>query len=85
MNRTRLSVVLFSERVDQSHLTMESFARELIFNASARLFSDKTLSSSTNSSPEQLNLEGDSEVAISEIFCPSMYQNVIEIKFMIFD
>ena len=35
--------------------------------------------------PEQLNLEGQWEVAISEISYPSMYQKVTEGKFMFFD
>ena len=47
-------------------------------------FADNTLSSFTNFLPEQLNLEGQWDVAISEIFYPSMYQNVTEGKFMFF-
>ena len=73
-----------SESVDQSHLTMESFTIELVSNASAQLFPDKTPSSLTNFSPEQLNLDGQWVVAISEISYPSMYQNVMEGKFMFF-
>ena len=34
---------------------------------------------------EQVNLEGQWEVAISEISYPSIYQNVTEGKFMVFD
>ena len=64
---------------------MESFTIELVSNASAQLFPDKTLSSFTNFLPEQLNLEGQWEVAISEISYPSMYQNVTEGKFMFSD
>ena len=64
---------------------MESFTIELVLNASAQLFSDNTLSSFTNFLPEQLNLNGQWEVAISEISHPSMYQNVTEGKFMFFD
>ena len=63
---------------------MESFTKEMVSNASAQLFPDKTLSSFTNFLPEQLNLEGQCEVAISEITDPSMYQNVTEEKFMFF-
>ena len=55
---------------------MESFTIELISNASAHLFPDNTLSSFTNFLPEQLNLEGQWEVGISEIPYASMYQNV---------
>ena len=46
---------------------MESFTIELVSNASGELFPDNTLSSCTNFLPEQLNLEGQWEVAISEI------------------
>ena len=63
---------------------MESFTIELVSNASAQLFLDNTLSSFTNFLPEQLNLDVQSEVAISETFYPSMYQNVTEGKFMFF-
>ena len=64
---------------------MESFTKELVSNASAQLFPDNTLSSFTNFLPEQLNLEGQWEVAISEISYPSMYQNVTKGNFMFFD
>ena len=64
---------------------MESFTIELVSNASAQLFSDNILSSFTNFLPEQLNLDGQWEVAISELSYPSMYQNVTEGKFMFFD
>ena len=61
---------------------MESFTIELVSNASARLFPDNTLSSFTNFLPEQPNLRGQWEVAISEISNPSRYQNVTEGKIM---
>ena len=64
---------------------MESFTKALVSNPSAQLFPDNTLSSFTNFLPEQLNLDGQWEVAISEITYPSMYQNVAERKFMFFD
>ena len=64
---------------------MESFTIELVSNASGELFPDNTLSSFTNFLPEQLNLEGQWEVAISEITYPSMYQNITEGKFKFFD
>ena len=57
---------------------MDSFTIELVSNASGELFADNTLSSFTNLLPEQLNLEGQWEVAISEISYPSMYQNITE-------
>ena len=58
---------------------------ELVSNASAQLIPDNTLSSFTNFLPEQLNLEGQWEVAISEMFYPSMHRNVTEGKSMFFD
>ena len=64
---------------------MESITIELVSNASAQLFPDNTLSSFTNFLPEQLNLDGQWEFAISEISYPSMYQNVTEGKIMFFD
>ena len=64
---------------------MESFTIKLVSNASAQLFPDNTLSSFTNFLPEQLNLDGQWEVAISEISYQSKYQNVAEGKFMFFD
>ena len=64
---------------------MDSFTIELVSNASGELFPDNTLSSFTNFLPEQLNLEGQREVAISEISYPSMYQNITEGKFKFFD
>ena len=42
----------------------------MVSNASAQLFPDNTLSSFTNFLPEQLNLEGQREVAISKITLP---------------
>ena len=64
---------------------MESFLIELVSNASAQLFPDNTLSPFTNFLPEQLNLDGQWEFAISEISYPSMYQNVTKGKFVFFD
>ena len=62
---------------------MESFTIELVSNTCAQLFPDNTLSSFTNFLPEQLNLDGQWEVAISEISYPSMYQNVTGGKFLL--
>ena len=64
---------------------MDSFTIELVSNASGEFFPDNTLSSFTKFSPEQLNLERQWEVAISEISYPSMYQNITEGKFKFFD
>ena len=64
---------------------MEWLTIESLSNASGELFPNNTLSSFTNFLPEQLNLEGQWEVAISEISYPSMYQNTTEDKFKFFD
>ena len=64
---------------------MDSFTIELVSNASGELFPDNTLSSFINFLPEQVNLEGQLEVAISEISYPSMYQNITEGYFKFFD
>ena len=64
---------------------MDSFTIELVSNASGELFPDNTLSSFTNFLSEQLTLEGQWEVAMSEISYPSMYQNIAEGKFKFFD
>ena len=57
---------------------MDSFTIELVSNASGELFPDNTLSSFTNFLPEQVKLQGQREVAISEISYPSMYQKITE-------
>ena len=64
---------------------MDSFTIELVSNASGELFPDNTLSSFTNFLTEQINLEGQWEVANSEISYPSMYQNITERYFKFFD
>ena len=67
---------------------MESFTIELVSNASAQPFPlspDITLSSFTIFLPEELNLDGKCEVAISEISYPSRYQIVTEGKLIFFD
>ena len=64
---------------------MDSFTIEWVSNASGELFPVKTLSSFTNFSPEQVNLEGQWGVAISEKSYPSMYQNITEGYFQFFD
>ena len=56
---------------------MDSLTIELVPNASAELFPGITLSSFTKFLPEQLNLEGQWDVA--------KYQNITEGKFKFFD
>ena len=64
---------------------MHSLTIELVSNASSHLFPNNTLSSFTNFLPQQVNLVGQWEVAISEISYPSMYQNVTEGKILFYD
>ena len=64
---------------------MESITIELVSNASAQLFPHNTLSSFTKILQEQLNPEGQWEVAILKTSYPSKYQNIKEGKFMSFD
>ena len=64
---------------------MDSFTIELVSNAFGELFPNNTVSSFTNFLPEQVNLEGQCEVAISEISYPSMYQKITEGKFKFSD
>ena len=64
---------------------MESFTLALVSNASEEFSQDNTRSSSTKLLAEQLKVEGQWEVAISENPYPSMWQNVTKVKFLIFD
>ena len=64
---------------------MDSLTLELVLNASGELFPDNTLSSFRSFLPDQLILEGQWEVAISEIFYLSMYQIITEGKLKFFD
>ena len=73
------------ERINQSHLSMDSFTIELVSNASSQLFRHNTPSSFKNFLPYQVNLDGQWEVAILEISYPSLYQNFTEGKFMFYD
>ena len=64
---------------------MDSFTIELVSNASGELFPNNALISFTKFLPEQVILEGQREVAFSEISYTSMYQNITEGKFKFFD
>ena len=66
-------------------MSVESLTIELVSKASSQLFPNNTLSSFTTFLPEQVNLAGQWEVAISEISYPSRYQNVTEGKFIFYD
>ena len=64
---------------------MDSPTRQLVSITSGELLPDKRLKSFTNFLPEQVNLEGQWEVAISETSYPSMYQKTSEARLKIFD
>ena len=63
---------------------MDSFTIEWVFNASGELFPNNTLSSVTNFLPEQVNLKGQWNVAVSEKSYWSMDQKITDGKFNFF-
>ena len=63
---------------------MDSFTIELVSNASGQLYPDNTLSFFTNFYQSKKKLEGQWEVAISEMSYSSMYQKIKEGKFKFF-
>ena len=64
---------------------MNSFTVELVSSASIDCYPINTLSSFTNFLPEQVNPEGEWEVAITELSYPSLYQNITDGKFFSLD
>ena len=64
---------------------MDSFTMELVSKASVELFPNNTLSFLTNFLPQQVNLEGQWEVAISEVSYLSRYQNITKGKLKFFE
>ena len=64
---------------------MDSFTTELVSNAFFNFYPKNSLSSFTNFLPEQIQLKGEWEVAISEISKPFSYQNKTGGKFTFVD
>ena len=64
---------------------MSSFTVELVSNASFDCYPNIKLSSFKIFLPEQINLDGEWEVAITERSYPSLYQNITEGKFFYLD
>ena len=64
---------------------MSPFTVELVSNASIDCYPNNTSSSFTNFLPEQINLDGEWEVTITELSYPSLYQNITEGKFIFID
>ena len=60
---------------------MNSFTVELVSNASFDCYPNNTLSPFTNFLPEQINLEVEWDVPITELSYPSLYQNFTDGKF----
>ena len=58
------------------HLKISSFTVELVSNASFDYYPNNTISSFKNFLPEKINLDGEWEVAITELSYPSLYQNL---------
>ena len=85
MNKMRLSAVNFIRKSWSKSFNNGIVHKKLVSNASAQRFPDNTLSSLINFLPEQMNLDGQLEVATSEKSYPSRYQNITEGKFMFFD
>lgn len=55
---------------------MTSFSIELVSNASMNVFPNNTLASFTNVFPEEISLDSDWEVCLSEITYPCFYYNI---------
>ena len=59
---------------------MNSFTKELVSNASFGCYTNSALSSLTIFLPEQINSEGQWEVAITELSYSSLYQSITDGK-----
>ena len=67
------------------HNTMDHFTVHLVSNASVNVYPDNTLASFRNQLPDNgLFLDGEWEVALSEITFPSLYKNVTKKSFFQF-
>ena len=67
------------------HLKMSSFTVEWLSNASLDFYPNNSLSSFTDFLPQQINLDGKWEVAITELSYPSLFQNKAEGKIFYLD
>ena len=59
----------------------QNFIVELVSNASMDVYPANTIASFTNFLPEQINLEGDWEVALLEVSYPNLYHNITDGRF----
>lgn len=62
---------------------MDHLTIQLVSNASLNLYPDNSLSSFKNFLPEQIQLDGSWEVALDEIYFPSMMKNVVDGSFKV--
>ena len=78
---------ILQKRVDKSNLTRVSFTIKLAYIASAKIFTDNTISSFTLNLPAQLILDGQWEMAILEISYSSIHctKKVTEEEIKFFD
>ena len=81
----RLSAVNFIRKSSSKSFNNGIVNKRVGFKCNCATISRQNTRLFTNFLPEQLNLDGQWEVAISEKSYPSMYQNVTEEKFMFFD
>ena len=63
---------------------MDEFEVHLLSTASLELFSDNTLAAFKNQLPQNISLDGDWRVALSEIIFPSEINNVYTLYFITF-
>ena len=81
----RLSAVNFMRKIWSKSFNKGVFYKRFGFKCICTNFSRQYNELFSNFLPQQLNPEGQWEVAISEISHPSIYQNVTEGKCMLFD
>ena len=62
---------------------METFSVELHSYASSKIYPQNTIASFTNVLPDQINLKGEWEVALTDICFPSKFFNITEGSFRI--
>ena len=62
-------------------MSADNFIIELVSNASMDVYPDNSIASFTNFLPEQINVEGDWEVALLEVSYPNLYHNIVDGRF----
>ena len=85
MNKMRLSAVTFTRKIWSNSLNNGIVYNRVDFKCICTTIPRQYTELFYKILSEQLNVESQWEVAISEISYPSMYQNVTEGKFMFLD